>query len=255
MQDKCIRFILFSKIDAIKNPEIYYGAVIAFFNIFLIIPNVPDVVFESILPFDIETNGTIVSYLLIAANVIFAVLNIVSMSRYESKCSTLVNIAKALGEGGDARARFTQYSELKNQYDFKSIRARGIFMFNSLAIDEGIDLDVFLQREARNDTENNDTINSNEDRAYLKYRMLFIHKFHTNFQRFFHTVILSYIALFFLLSDIGIELYIIGIVFAIISVLVLVFGIFFLPNIGRIRIAKQCQILNKKSSKTEHSKS
>lgn len=251
LQDKCIRFILFSKIDAMKNPELYYGAVIAFFNIFLILPNVPDIVFENILPFGIETNEMMIPYILIAVNVIFAVINIVAIASYENNCTLLSDIANALGENGNPRMRFVQYEKLQGKYDFKLIRARGIFMFNSLAIDAGIDLDEFLKIESQNIEIGKGEIvgtvsNENNGGAYLKYRMLYIHKFHTNFQRFFHTVILSYIALFFLLTDLGIELYTIGIVFSIVSALVLIFGIFILPNIGRCRIARQCQKLNDK---------
>lgn len=251
LQDKCIRFILFSKIDAMKNPELYYGAVIAFFNIFLILPNVPDIVFENILPFGFETNEMMIPYILIAVNVIFAVINIVALASYEKNCTLLSEIAKALGENGNPDMRFKLYTDLQGKYDFKLIRARGIFMFNSLAIDAGMDLDEFLQIESQNiDIGKGEIVgtasNGNNGGAYLKYRMLYIHKFHTNFQRFFHTVILSYIALFFLLTDLGIELYTIGIVFAIVSALVLIFGIFILPNIGRCRIARQCKELNDK---------
>lgn len=253
LQDKCIRFILFSKIDAMKNPELYYGAVIAFFNIFLILPNVPDIVFENILPFGIETNEMMIPYILIAVNVIFAVINIVALASYEKNCTLLSDIANALGENGNPDMRFEQYKNLQGKYDFKLIRARGIFMFNSLAIDAGMDLDEFLQIESQNieigKGENvGSASNGNNGGAYLKYRMLYMHKFHTNFQRFFHTVILSYIALFFLLTDLGIELYTIGIVFAIVSALVLIFGIFILPNIGICRIARQCKELNKLNS-------
>lgn len=251
LQDKCIRFILFSKIDAMKNPELYYGAVIAFFNIFLILPNVPDIVFENILPFGFETNEMMIPYILIAVNVIFAVINIVALASYEKNCALLSEIANALGENGNPDMRFEQYKNLQGKYDFKLIRARGIFMFNSLAIDAGMDLDEFLQIESQNIEIGKGEIvgtvsNGNNGDAYLKYRMLYIHKFHTNFQRFFHTVILSYIALFFLFTDLGIELYTIGIVFAIVSALVLIFGIFILPNIGRCRIARQCKELNDK---------
>ena len=251
LQDMCIKYILFSKVDAIKNPELYYGAIIAFFNVLLIIPNVPEIVCEKILPFEAETSQMIIPYVLIAVNIIFSVANIVSMSTYRDKCKFIVEIAKAIGDNGDPAARYKLYQKLEKSYDFKVIRARGIYMFNSEAIDAGEDLDEFLINIANDSSV--DPTQSENDCAFLKYRMLYIHRFHTNFQRFVHTVILSYIALFFLLSDIGIELYIIGIVFAVISVLVLIFGIFVLPNIARKRIADQCRILNGKSKKSMNS--
>ncbi len=249
LQDKCIKCILFSKVDAIKNPEIYYGAVIMFFNIFLVIPNFADKAIENILPFGIDTTEKALPYILVGVNVIFTVINIVAMACYEKKSKLIDAVAKAFAakENG-IEPRCNLYQDLQKERDFNLIRARGIFMFNSLAIDRGEDLDIFFEEEATPEDKNEEPFvddDGNTYTGYLKYRMLYVHRFTTNFQRFFHTVILSYIALLCLLLDLKIELMTIGIIFAIVTVAVLIFGIFILPNIGRWRISKYCKQFNK----------
>lgn len=133
--------------------------------------------------------------------------------------------------------------------------ARGIHMFNAQAIDAGKNLDDFLNKKA-DGKERQDECSRSEDgknhKAYLKYRMLYIHKFYTNFQRFFHTVILSCVALLCLLLELNIKWEIIGTVFICAAVFVALFAVFVLPNIGRYRIAKQCKLLNENDKQGEY---
>lgn len=247
LQDKCIKCILFSKVDAIKNPEIYYSALIMFFNIILVVPNALDVAIENILPFNADITQKVLPYILIVMNVTFTIIGVVSVLNYNNKCEFIKTLGNVIS-GIDCKKRHDLYLEIKNDYDFKLMRARGIFMFNSLATDEGLDLDTFFERRATPEDKNEEPFvddDGNTYTGYLKYRMLYVHRFTTNFQRFFHTVILSYIALLCLLLDLKIELMTIGIIFAIVTVAVLIFGIFILPNIGRWRISKYCKQLNK----------
>lgn len=246
LQDKCIECILFSKIDAIKNPEIYYGAVIMFFNIFLILPNAADKAIEGILPVSIDVAEKVLPYILVAVNVVFAVINIVSMALYERKSKFIATVANALSDENAVKNRYDLYKDIEKEYDFKLIRARGIYVFNSIAIDKGEGLDKHLDKWASEEDRREESIRGNgvNRMEYLKYRMLFTHRFHTNFQRFLHTVILGYIALLCLLLDLKIDILIIGIIFAIISVLVLSFALFILPNIGRNKITRACKDLN-----------
>ena len=212
----------------------------------MILPNAADKAIENILPVSIDVAEKALPYILVAVNVVFAVINIVSMALYERKSKFIAAVANALSVKGTIENRYDLYKDIKKEHDFKLMRARGIYVFNSITIDKGEDLDKYLDAQASDEDRRNESIIGNgvNRMEYLKYRMLFIHRFHTNFQRFIHTVILSYIALACILLDLKIDLITIGVIFAIISVLVLLFAIFILPNIGRCRIKKQCQILN-----------
>ena len=244
IQDKCIKHILFSKADAIKNTEIYFSAAIMFFNIFLVIPKAADIVIERILPFDHAITMLMMTYILIAINVIFAVINIHALSTNKEKCETISNIASAMLKSGKEGVieRYNCYETIRKDFDFALIQARGIYVFNSIGIDNGKNLDNYLDDIAANNEKD-------DKKAYLKYRMLYTHKFVTNLHRFGHTVILSYIALLCLLLDLHVEYKIVGHVFVGVTIAVIVFGFFVFPNIGRIRISKAIKELINQSRK------
>ena len=127
---------------------------------------------------------------------------------------------------GSRRRRFEQYEKFQkseSRSKFEAIRSRGVFVYCSTFISDGKSL---------NDIP-------------LKYRMLYIHKYHTNILRLRITVALLMFCMVTLLIEYSVPIPIIFVLLLISLLAALLFGKFILPNLGKRRIAKKCRELMK----------
>lgn len=235
---KCVKHILLSKADSVKNPEIYYGILILFINIISIIPNTIDTVIKDFLPLDSDLATKISPYGLIAFNIGFGIINIVSQYTYKEKCEEIKKIYESIKE---PECLAECYSGISNEPGFKVIYARGIFEFNSEILDMGEDIDKYIRSKL--------PIEDNNNELLKKMKMLYSHRLYANLPRFRHTVVLSCIVLYCILLNLHCDFTSITIIFSIISILLILFRIFVLPNFGKIRIGKMCEMLKKNETK------
>lgn len=139
-------------------------------------------------------------------------------------------------ERGSKKDRYNLYEEYrkKRPKKFEIVRSRGIFVFCSSYISNGEKL----------------------DEVPLQYRMLFVHKLYANIPRYRITVLLSAIFCVMFLLEYNVSYYLIIIFVLVIWGLSIILEKTLLPQIGKIRLIKQCKILMKEDEvKTKKSMS
>ncbi len=217
-QDDCIKSILRIKIDAIRCPDIVYSLLIMFFNIFLVIPNLAEQTLSLVMN---NVDVSYISTLLLIANITFLCINIATLFKYQNDCDRIQNIVKAYFSG-NSKDRFYEYSKILNEdYDYKTIHSRGVFVYCSTLIDKG----KFL-----------------ED-IPLNYKMLYIHRYEANKSRFVITISLSILALSALLLGSGFNLVSVLVISLILIILSLLYYFFGLKYLNKYRIIKEIKKL------------
>lgn len=176
---------------------------------------------------EVKINKFIVRTMLaVTINVIIAVINIIICVTYKEKCEkirVIFNVINDTKKDG-RKKRFDEYENwLKNdrRSKFEAIRSRGVFVYCSTFISDKKSLNSIP----------------------LKYRMLYTHKYYTNVLRFRITVALLMFCMVTLLLEYSVPIQIIFFLSLIYLLIVLLFGMIVLPNLGKSRISKRCREL------------
>ncbi len=226
VQDNCIKHILFMKADSIRCPEIVHNILLMVINWVLVVPNLSDYILKELMG-EVKINKFIVRTMLaVTINVIIAVINIIICVTYKEKCEkirVIFNVINDTKKDG-RKKRFDEYENwLKNdrRSKFEAIRSRGVFVYCSTFISDKKSLNSIP----------------------LKYRMLYTHKYYTNVLRFRITVALLMFCMVTLLLEYSVPIQIIFFLSLIYLLIVLLFGMIVLPNLGKSRISKRCREL------------
>lgn len=237
VQDKVIKNILYMRAKHLQAPIIVISVVLLFLNILFVIPSVADGVIDNFLndfvlyfP-SIEKNISYIPYISVISiaiiDTILMIANISNIFAYKDNCTILLKLKEAYNSN-DSKELLDSYNfllEKNGKRKIELLRARGVFTFCATYIDDGIILDGID----------------------LKYRMLFCHRLHANRSRFWITFVLGLFTLVFTLFSWNVNFLLSSIIIIISVVLALLFYILWLPNLGKKRIIKQCEILIKKS--------
>lgn len=228
-QEECIRNILRMGLDSSKNYGLVFSIVLTAFNIMFIKPDAVDLIALQLVE-NVEIGKEKIFYLLLlAVNIVFAAINLLSFSDYKAECEREKYLIMLLTKG-DKKARFDEYK--KNFENNRTIRARGIFVLCSTYIDQKKSLDL----------------------VDLQYRMLFIHRLDANLSRFWSTVVLGGMALLCFLIHFHFSWRLIGILFAVLFVVAVFFRFWILEKVGKMGIIKQCKELLSSNENSEKNK-
>ena len=91
------------------------------------------------------------------------------MALYERKSKFIAAVANALSVKGTIENRYDLYKDIKKEHDFKLMRARGIYVFNSITIDKGEDLDKYLDAQASDEDRRNELSKIHSYRHFVLY--------------------------------------------------------------------------------------
>lgn len=222
-QSECIKSILYMKGDSIKHPTLILSIITIFFNIILVMPTIPDYAFSYILK--IPANDFAITIVLLVFNVLFFSVNLRSHFEYKEECKTVKTICD-MYVSNDNKMKYDTCETILDETNNSSIvKLRGVFVYCSTLMDKGIDLNI----------------------VPIQYRMLFIHRYDDNKERFIWTVLLSISAIFALLWDYNVK---ISTIFLIILPLIIISVIYYftgLKNIGKRKIVKAIKELEAKN--------
>lgn len=212
-QNACIKSILYMKADSIKYPTLILSIVTIFFNIVLVVPIIPEYAFKYLLK--TPTNDLAITIALLIFNTLFAFVNFREFYKYKNDCRTIKKICDAY-LSDPLNAYETCNELLDDSNNANVVIARGIFIYCSNQMDNGMDL----------------------NNIPIMYRMLYIHRYDANKPRFIITIILAMVAILALLWDLGIDLLTVFIVLLVIFIFSVIFYFTGLKNIGKRRIVK-----------------
>lgn len=216
--DMCTKEILRDYADALQNPSIIYSIVLLFFNILFLNPDSLNSILTQLIGETTDVMEFIRLIFLIGINICFAALNIYSLVVCENNLNQINDICRAINEG----VFNEEYKKLNDSRKIKrAIVARGLFE---------VATHYFTSRDAIESLD-------------LEYRMLYIHKYYTNILRFRITASLALLAIWSILMTFGFTLHQIVMVMLFALIICIILRVFWLPNIGRIRIARECEKL------------